>query len=583
MRKNFLMTMICLCLALFAKAEATDVSQIENTIYAESMSCAAGSSFTMSVKMKNTVAMTGFQFDLELPTGVSVATDADDFYIIELSEERTTAARTNYFDNALQKDGSIRIMASSTKNFTFSGNDGEVATIKVNVANTVADGKYPIILKNIVLSDAGSNSYENERVEVTLTVGEEIPTYEEGYSVSIAPFTATSGKAYTIALNFDAKDENITDIEFDMELPSIISRTKSGRVTKVFDSANEERMYVNGTEGDHTITVNGNHVTIKAIATDEYRYIAGTSGALVNMYYTSTSSLSEGIYPVRFRNVTLKDGDGNILKVAPTTSYIKVGNPSDAFLAVEGYVSADLNTALASETAITSLDMSKVTSIGSSMTIMDGRSFVAPQKPVMVKKVSYTRNMSYQWGTICLPFNIQSDKNIQYYELSKVDNVAGVMSFTPVLSVNAGTPVVFKLKSGTTANISANNAEISAGNNIWNATLNGETWTMKGTMQAKSLDPSNVDGNIYYIAEDKFWYGNQTFPVAAFRGWFETPKFANAKNGVFSIDIDNMATGINYVENSDGTLDVIFDISGRRIEMPKSGINIINGKKVIVK
>ena len=62
-----------------------------------------------------------------------------------------------------------------------------------------------------------------------------------------------------------------------------------------------------------------------------------------------------------------------------------------------------------------------------------------------------------------------------------------------------------------------------------------------------------------------------------------TPKFANAKNGVFSIDIDNMATGINYVENSDGTLDVIFDISGRRIEMPKSGINIINGKKVIVK
>ena len=27
------MTMICLCLALFAKAEATDVSQIDNTIY----------------------------------------------------------------------------------------------------------------------------------------------------------------------------------------------------------------------------------------------------------------------------------------------------------------------------------------------------------------------------------------------------------------------------------------------------------------------------------------------------------------------------------------------------------------------
>ena len=157
------------------------------------------------------------------------------------------------------------------------------------------------------------------------------------------------------------------------------------------------------------------------------------------------------------------------------------------------------------------------------------------------------------------------------------------MSFTPVSLVTAGTPVVFKLLSGTTANITANNAEISAGNNAWNATVNGEVWAMKGTMTAKIVDPSTVDGDIYYIAEDKFWYGNMTFPVAAFRGWFEAPKSANAKNGVFSIDIDNMTTGIEYVENNDGTLDVIFDISGRKIEMPKSGINIINGKKMIVK
>jgi hypothetical protein len=301
------------------------------------------------------------------------------------------------------------------------------------------------------------------------------------------------------------------------------------------------------------------------------------------MYYTSASTLSEGIYPVRFRNVTLTDGDGNILKVAPTTSYIKVGNPTDASLEVEGYVSSDLNSALASETAITSLDMGKVTSMDGSLTIIDGRSFVAPKKTVKVKKVSYSRNMSYKWGTICLPFDIKSNKNIQYYELSRVDNVAGVMSFTPVSTVTAGTPVVFKLLSGTTANITANNAEISAGDNAWNATINGEAWAMKGTMTAKSVDPSTVDGDIYYIAEDKFWYGNMTFPVAAFRGWFEAPKSANAKNGVFSIDIDNMTTGIEYVENNDGTLDVIFDISGRKIEMPKSGINIINGKKMIVK
>ena len=87
-----------------------------------------------------------------------MAKDADNFNIINLSTKRTTAQKTNYFDSAEQPDGAIRIMCSSTKNYTFSGNDGEVATITLNVSDEMEEGEYPLILKNIVISDANSKS-----------------------------------------------------------------------------------------------------------------------------------------------------------------------------------------------------------------------------------------------------------------------------------------------------------------------------------------------------------------------------------------------------------------------------------------
>lgn len=43
-------------------------------------------------------------------------------------------------------------------------------------------------------------------------------------------------------------------------------------------------------------------------------------------------------------------------------------------------------------------------------------------------------------------------------------------------------------------------------------------------------------------------------------------------------------TGIKDIEaNGNNKQDVYYDLSGRRLSVPKKGLNIINGKKVIVK
>ena len=41
--------------------------------------------------------------------------------------------------------------------------------------------------------------------------------------------------------------------------------------------------------------------------------------------------------------------------------------------------------------------------------------------------------------------------------------------------------------------------------------------------------------------------------------------------------------GIENVSNTDETTDIVYDLSGRRLDKPRKGINIIGGKKVIVK
>lgn len=172
----------------------TDISKLANVIYLENCECVVGQQATLSLKMKNSVAITGFQCDLYLPEGISVAKDEDDFNLINLSTVRTTPQKTNFFDSAMQSDGSVRIMCSSTKNYTFSGNDGEVATIVLDIDGEMNEGDYPILLRNIVLSDATSKTYEVDYVKSTISVLKyTLGDANNDGKINVGDFTAIAG------------------------------------------------------------------------------------------------------------------------------------------------------------------------------------------------------------------------------------------------------------------------------------------------------------------------------------------------------------------------------------------------------
>ena len=149
----------------------TDISSMNNVIYLNKVEANADSQINLSIRMKNAAAIRGFQFDLYLPDGVTVVKSAKGKIVGSLSEGRLPEDDEHTLTLSEQSDGAIRFLCGSLYDETFTGNDGEIATLSVKIAEDMADGNYAIILKDIKMTETDINNYyQTERVKSTLTI-----------------------------------------------------------------------------------------------------------------------------------------------------------------------------------------------------------------------------------------------------------------------------------------------------------------------------------------------------------------------------------------------------------------------------
>ena len=169
------MLMLCIGHASMMRAADTDISVIDNVIYVESFEASAGTkALGLSIKMKNTAAIRGFQFDLVLPEGVTPVEDGGE-YVYWLNGDRAPKNPGGQFYHTLevikQTDGSYRFLSGAQQDKTFTGSDGEVAVIQVDIAAGMSMGDYSICLKNIKLTETDiSKYYSTDEVQSTLTI-----------------------------------------------------------------------------------------------------------------------------------------------------------------------------------------------------------------------------------------------------------------------------------------------------------------------------------------------------------------------------------------------------------------------------
>lgn len=157
--------------SIFVKSEVVE-EKYDNTLSIEDVRVRAGEQVALSINMNNVNAITNFQFDLVLPEGITISQDEDGYEDIYLSTKRTTA-RKHTIENKVQSDGSMRVLCYSGSNAVFSGTEGEVLTITLNVSETLAEGDYTIQMNNLILTEytnAQAIKHTAPSVESTISV-----------------------------------------------------------------------------------------------------------------------------------------------------------------------------------------------------------------------------------------------------------------------------------------------------------------------------------------------------------------------------------------------------------------------------
>ena len=96
---------------------------------------------------------TAAQFDLSFEGGIGIVNDGE-YYDVFLGS-RTSSRNHSEPECNTQPDGSLRVVILSLKNKVFDGEEGDIATVALDVTG-VADGVYQYTIKNIALSDPNS-------------------------------------------------------------------------------------------------------------------------------------------------------------------------------------------------------------------------------------------------------------------------------------------------------------------------------------------------------------------------------------------------------------------------------------------
>lgn len=160
------MKLLKTCLIALAVLPLTAAAQSQTKLSVDDFTIKAGETKTLTVNLDNPdMTVTLVQFDMELPEGLSVAKDGDD-YLMDL-------ARTTYKKHSLDYNPENgRVLLSSSSNKTLDGNSGAIIKIDLTAAATFETGT--ITLKNIEIvspDNTAANPVVSKPEDVVIIIG----------------------------------------------------------------------------------------------------------------------------------------------------------------------------------------------------------------------------------------------------------------------------------------------------------------------------------------------------------------------------------------------------------------------------
>lgn len=563
--------------ALVVLATMPALAATDNTLAVAELTSSAGSkNVTLTVSLSNVDSISDLQFDLYLPNGISISHDEEDFPLISVNTSRTTARRHRI--DYREHDTYTRVLCTSSMGYKFSGNDGAVVDIELDIDSALATGDYQVVLKNVVVSNANATYLTPGSITGIITITENKPQYAEGYSVWISPFAiAANSDDNEIAVLMNNKTNGeITAVDFDLYLPDGITLyQEDGEYIADPGSRFNSNSIKNRFTTEITTNTDGSlHLSSYFTRTTSSYVISGTSGDFLSLTLLGDAALKDSILRLDIKNVVLNDK----IKVAPYSASVFVGQPIIDNAEIYGNFDDDaisaLNNAIAKSTSLSYLDLTaadlgnghEITPANENallfvdstamlnnnknvikndtcdnLVITDRMKFSTP-KDFTANIASYQRPETYNWGTICLPFGVSSDSKTQFYKLTSVDYE--MMIFSEIEDVEAYTPAAY-YTTGTSLDISESQVSVSATpENELTTQTEVDSWSMIGTMsnQALSLDANQKLNNryVYGISNNQYVRVLKKATIPAFRGWFEyaEKEAASSRFGISVVDND---------------------------------------------
>ena len=201
--------------------------------------------------------------------------------------------------------------------------------------------------------------------------------------------------------------------------------------------------------------------------------------------------------------------------------------------------------------------------------------------------VTLTRTIAAdKWSTFVVPFDIdnatlkaQFGDDVEVSEFSTNDKTG--VTFTPMAepAITANKPVLVRVSSAK-SNFSFDGVTIVAGT----PTISENGVNFVGNYDGDISIPNTLD--TYFVKDNTIKKSTGTQRLKGFRAYFtvdaESPVKAFFENGII---FDNLATGIGFTPDSSLSKNgaEIFNLAGQKMSKLQKGVNIVNGKKVLVK
>ena len=204
--------------------------------------------------------------------------------------------------------------------------------------------------------------------------------------------------------------------------------------------------------------------------------------------------------------------------------------------------------------------------------------------------VVLTKTIYEGFNTVILPFSMTAEEITEVfgegtlYSFTGAD--AGTLNFATASALSAHTPYLFKAdaaKSISEERISGRTITVS----VNNLKTEGTDYNFAGTYTPydKDADANPITANDYVLGADAAFHPTDgKNAIKAFRAYIQANEATPVKQALW-INIDGIATGVNSIDNEQLMMDnaQIYNLAGQRMSKVQQGVNIINGKKVLVK